>query len=154
MFREMRKKERQIDIEEAAGILKNCEYGVLSTVSDNGYAYGVPLSYVYMDNNIYFHCAVEGHKLDNIRLNNKVSFCVVGYTELLPAKFSTKYESVIVFGRASEVNDDEKYNALCAIAEKYSNQYMEEAKAYAAKDGGKTKVIKITIGHIAGKARR
>jgi uncharacterized protein len=35
-------------------------------------------------------------------------FCVVGRTQILPDEFSTKYESVIVFGRAIEVSDDEK----------------------------------------------
>ena len=35
---------------------------------EDGYAYGVPLNYVYVDNSIYFHCAKEGHKLDNIKI--------------------------------------------------------------------------------------
>ncbi len=49
---------------------------------------------------IYFHCAPEGHKLENLSGNNKVSFCVVGKTQVLPDKFATNYESVIVFGTA------------------------------------------------------
>ncbi|HQI17206.1 MAG TPA: pyridoxamine 5'-phosphate oxidase family protein, partial [Bacillota bacterium] len=115
MFREMRRQDRKTDNEKAAAILAAGEYGILSTVGDNGYAYGVPLSYAYSNGKIYFHCALEGHKLDNIRYNNKVSFCVVGATEVLPESFSTKYESVIVFGKASEADDDEKQEAHVAI---------------------------------------
>lgn len=154
MFREMRKKDRQIENAEAINILKNCEYGILSTIDENGYPYGVPLSYAYVDNAIYFHCALEGKKLDNIKDNNKVSFTVVGEVEALPSKFSTKYESVIVFGRAFEVFEEEKYKALVAILNKYSKEYLEQGKAYIKNDISKTKVIKISVDHFTGKARR
>ncbi|MDK2829867.1 MAG: uncharacterized protein PWP67_2693 [Clostridium butyricum] len=112
MFKEMRRKDRQLDIKEVIEILEKCNYGILSTVGENGYAYGVPISYIYKNNSIYFHCATEGQKLDNLKNNNKVSFCVVGQTCILPDKFSTKYESVIIFGRANEVFEDEKNMAL------------------------------------------
>lgn len=62
MFKQMRRKEREIENIEAEEILKNGEYGVLSTVGENGYSYGVPLSYVYLNNSINFHCALEGQK--------------------------------------------------------------------------------------------
>lgn len=74
MFKEMRRKECSIQNEQAIKLLEDCKYGVLSTVGENGYAYGVPLNYVYHKGNIYFHCAGEGNKLDNIMFNNKVSF--------------------------------------------------------------------------------
>ena len=154
MFREMRRKDRSIDNQQAVQLLEKGQYGVLSTVGENGYAYGVPLSYVYHRGNIYFHCAVEGNKLDNIRFNNKVSFCVVGDTEPLPDKFSYRYESVIVFGHAEEVYDKEKEDALVAIIQKYSAEYMEKGMEYIRKDGNKTKVIKINIEHLTGNARK
>ncbi|WP_460294043.1 pyridoxamine 5'-phosphate oxidase family protein [Clostridium tertium] len=108
MFKEIRRKYRKVEPSEAIDILKKCEYGILSTVDENGYPYGVTLSYVYANDSIYFHSAVEGHKLENIKNNDKVSFCVVGQTDVLPDKFSTKYESVVIFGRAKEVFEDEK----------------------------------------------
>jgi nitroimidazol reductase NimA-like FMN-containing flavoprotein (pyridoxamine 5'-phosphate oxidase superfamily) len=74
MFREMRRKDRSISSEQAIQLLKNGQYGVLSTIGENGYTYGVPLNYVYHEGNIYFHCAVEGSKIDNIMFNNKVFF--------------------------------------------------------------------------------
>ncbi|MEQ8197892.1 MAG: pyridoxamine 5'-phosphate oxidase family protein, partial [Clostridiaceae bacterium] len=91
---------------------------------------------------------------DNILINNKVSFCVVGRTCNMPDKFSTKYESVIVFGRAAEVFDDEKNTALLELLNKYSPEYIEKGKEYIKNAGNLTKVIKISIEHMSGKARR
>jgi nitroimidazol reductase NimA-like FMN-containing flavoprotein (pyridoxamine 5'-phosphate oxidase superfamily) len=154
MFKEMRRKDRNLETIEVAEILKKCNYGVLSTVGENGYAYGVPISYVYINDSIYVHSALEGNKLDNIKFNNNVSFCCIGDTMLLPDKFGTKYESVIAFGKAVEVSDTEKNEALLAFLDKYSSQYIEKGKEYIKNASEKTKVIKISIKHITGKARR
>lgn len=154
MFKPMRKKDRGLDDEQAARLLEKGRYGVLSTAGENGYAYGIPLNYAYHNEGVYFHCALEGSKLDNIRYNNRVSFCVVGDTEPLPDRFSYRYESVIVFGRAEEVFDGEKEEALAALIQKYSGEFMEKGLQYIKRDGGKTKVFKIGIEHMTGKARK
>ncbi|ABR50369.1 pyridoxamine 5'-phosphate oxidase-related, FMN-binding [Alkaliphilus metalliredigens QYMF] len=154
MFRELRRKDREIKNNEVIQIIENSDYGILSTVSQNEYPYGVPVSFVFINNSIYFHCATEGHKLDNILNNNKVSFCVVGETCILPDKFSTKYESVILLGIANEVFDDEKNTALLEILKKYSPDYIEKGKEYIKNASKATKVIKISIEHISGKVRR
>lgn len=154
MFKEMRRKDRELETSEAIELLKKCEYGTLSTVGENGYPYGVPVSYVFINNSIYFHCAMIGYKLDNIINNNKVSFSVVGATNILAEKFSTEYESVIIFGTAKEIFEDEKNTALLELINKYSPEYVESGKAYIANASMKTKVIKIDIEHMTGKARR
>lgn len=152
MFREMRRIDKSMGNEAALELLHKGEHGVLSTIGSDGYPYGVPISYACKDDVIYFHCATEGHKLDNIAGSSKVSFCVVGDTKVIPEKFSTKYESVIVFGNASIVtNDDEKKSALLAIVKKYSPDYTESGRKYISNDFGKTKVIKMNIEHITGK---
>ncbi|WP_143317752.1 pyridoxamine 5'-phosphate oxidase family protein [Clostridium sp. HBUAS56017] len=154
MFREMRRKDRELKNDEIIEVLKNTSYGILSTISENGYPYGVPISYVFFNDSIYFHCATKGHKLDNILNNDKVSFCVVDSIYVLPEEFSTKYESIVVFGKAIEVLDDEKNMALLETLNKYSPDFIEQGKEYIIKAGKATKVIKITIDHISGKARR
>lgn len=153
MFKTMRRQDRQVSGAEVAVILEKCEYGVLSTVNQNGYAYGVPVSYVYKDDSIYFHCANEGVKLDNIKMNNKVSFCVVGDKQSIPEKFTTAYESVIVFGQATIIQGQEKNDALVALIEKYAPDHMEKGKEYIQKSNAKTTVVKIVIEHITGKVR-
>lgn len=142
-----------MDEAEASKLLESGEYGILSTVGADGYAYGIPLSYVFMNNAIYFHGTFKGHKYDNIENNNRVSFCVVGETEILPSEFSVNYQSVIVFGIMVEVQGEEKSDALLGFVEKYSMQYREEGKQYLESDGKITKVMKINIEYISGKVR-
>ncbi|MBI4765132.1 MAG: pyridoxamine 5'-phosphate oxidase family protein [Deltaproteobacteria bacterium] len=154
MLRSVRRKDRELDLEAATRLLTEGEYGFLATVGMDGQAYGVPLNYVFKDNSLYFHCALEGHKLDNIKVHNKVSFCVVGRTKVLPDKFSTEYESAMAFGTASIVQGDERYSALLSILEKYSPDFMEEGKKAIARYDDKTTIIKVGINHITGKARK
>ena len=150
-MREMRRKDKAIGTDEAINLLAGCEYGVLSTVDSDGQPYGVPLNYAYKDNCIYFHCALKGHKIDNIDENPKVSFCAVGNTKVLPSEFSTNYVSAVAFGVASEVQGAERYNALVLILEKFSPDFMEEGNKYIEKLDKVTTVIKIEIQHISGK---
>ncbi len=154
MERKMRRADRAISESEAKGILQAGEYGVLSTVSVDGQPYGVPVSYSYVGDVIYFHCALEGHKLDNLSSNNKVSFCVVGKTQVLPDKFATNYESVIVFGKAFEITDDEKQTGLVEILKKYSPGFVDKGLRYIEGDGPKARVYKIIIESMSGKSRK
>ncbi len=96
---------------------------------------------------------MEGHKLDNLLANSRVSFCVVGRTNVLPAEFSTEFESVIATGKASVVQGDERYQALIDLLEKYSAEFLDEGRAYIEKLDSRTKVIKIDIHSMTGKAK-
>lgn len=155
MFKEMRRQDRKLDAAETEEILKNTTFGVLSTVGRDNRPYGTPLNYVYMHDRIYFHCASEGQKLENIRSNRSVSFCVVGEAVPLGDQFAMKYRSAIVFGDACEVDGDEKLEALLALVAKYSpDEYHEKGREYAVKAFDKTAVIRIDIENITGKARK
>ncbi|MHB8789098.1 MAG: pyridoxamine 5'-phosphate oxidase family protein [Desulfobulbaceae bacterium] len=138
---------------ETLSILERGEYGILSTVSSNNEPYGVPLNYCLINECIYFHCAVEGRKLSNINKNSKVSFCVVGKTEILPDKFGTNYESCIVQGSVSESFGGEKQLALEGLLHKYSKNFISEGLKYIEKLNAKTRVFKISVESISGKAR-
>ncbi|MBC8018939.1 MAG: pyridoxamine 5'-phosphate oxidase family protein [Verrucomicrobia bacterium] len=153
-MKSIRRSDREITFQDARDILDNAEYGILSTVGIDGQPYGVPLSYVYKNDSIYFHCALSGHKLDNIKHSAKVSFCVVGNTKVLPDKFATEYESALVFGVASEVKETERHNALLWLLEKYCPDFIEEGKIYIEQKDKVTKVFKVEINNISGKARR
>jgi len=153
-MRALRRKDRAITEDEALALLNVAEYGVLSTVTENGRAYGVPLNYCVIDDCIYFHCAVEGQKIDNIRHNKSVSFCAIGNTELLPDKFGTLYESVIASGVIEEVFESDKQLALEGLLHKYSAEFIDEGLKYIEGLREKTKVFKITINNVTGKARK
>ena len=77
MKREIRKANRAIGENEILEMLESAEYGVLSTISTDNTAYGTPLNFVHKDGAIYFHCAKEGHKIDNISSNSSGCFTIV-----------------------------------------------------------------------------
>lgn len=158
MFQEMRRQDRGLDRAETEKILANGMFGVLSMNGENDYAYGVPFSYVYLQNRIYLHCAPEGKKLQHIRRDNRVSFCVVVEAEPLPDKFSMKYQSAMVFGKIYEVvNDEEKFQGLVALVEKYyrgDEAHIARGKEKAASSLEKTAVLRIDVDHLTGKVRK
>ncbi len=153
MNKEMRRKDREItDIHECKSILKNNNLGFLSTTGIDNTPYVVPLNYFYDGESIYFHSATEGHKVDNIKNNPMVCFCVVGNHEIILDKFTTTYESVIVFGKAEIVTDlQEKIQILNGMM-KYLGREVDVTKHYKMnfiKD--KTEIVKIKIDRITGK---
>lgn len=152
-FEEMRRKDRLLTAEEAEAVLIKAEYGILSTVCEDGYPYSVPISYAYADGKLYFHHSVETSLLnDNIARSSKVCFTVVGATEVLPSKFSTVYESVIAFGTIRECED--KIGGLMKLVDKYSPDFQEEGRTYAENAHGQVHVYEMTIDHMTGKARK
>ena len=156
MFREMRRKDRALAESQVWEVLEKGEYGILASCGADGFPYAVPYSYAVLDGKIYIHCtAEEGHCKDNLRYAPQVCFTVVGETEVLPARFSTRYESVVVFGTAKEILDPAQKNAaLMALVEKYSPEYRKEGREYAMSAEPVTSVIEITPLHMTGKARR
>lgn len=153
MFKEMRRKDKELKVDGINEVLLKGKFGVLSTISPNGYPYGVPLNYVYKNGLIYFHCAKSGLKTDSIMKNNKVSFCVSEDIQIIPDKFSTKYKSVILYGTAAESEGEEKKEGLMALIEKYSPDFLEEGKNYIDRAISTVSVYKIEINHITGKAQ-
>ncbi|MBC7197486.1 MAG: pyridoxamine 5'-phosphate oxidase family protein [Deferribacterales bacterium] len=149
----MRRVDRKVGTDEALKFLSDGEYGVLSLCCENN-PYGIPLNYCVIENNIYFHCAVEGKKIEYIAKNPNASFCVVKSAKILPDKFATFYESVIVFGKINEVCGAEKKGALVGLIKKYSSEYIESGVEYIERLIDVTKVFRLSIEDISGKARR
>jgi len=147
----MRRADKEKGPDDITRILKEGEYGVLSTLGENGYPYCTPLNYTYINGNIYFHSATAGQKLDNIIYNEKVCFCVVGKTEVIPEDFTTKYESIIAFGKASIIEGEEKKDVFISLVNKYSKDFMKEGLEYIDRAIKNTIVIKITVDSISGK---
>lgn len=158
MFREVRRQNRILeDQSRISELLNTSEYGFLSLgTSENGYGYGIPISYAYdgETNSLYFHCAPEGEKLDMLKVNNKVSFCVVGVTKPIAEQFTTLYESVIAYGKADiNLPDEEKRKALRLLVIKYSKGFEELGEKYMDKSWQRTTTFKIEIEHITAKAK-
>lgn len=154
MFREMRRFKQQLLDEESIHILDNNTSGVLSVIGDDGYPYGVPLSYAYDKGILYFHSAVNGHKIDAIRNNAKVSFCVIDRDDVHPSEFTTYYRSVIAFGKARIIDvNEEKQEALDLLSDKYSKGDGDKEKEIA--NGiNRLVIIEVRIEHLSGKCAK
>lgn len=153
MFREMRRKRQALSLEENIQILNHGTSGVLAVSGDDDYPYAVPLSYVYHDNKIFFHCAKTGHKLDSILRNKKVSFCVIDQDEIIQDKYTSYFCSVIAFGKARILEDDsEKRKAIEILTARYSPD-MEKSHQMQAidKEYNILCMIELTIDHMSGK---
>lgn len=149
----MRRKEREQTEAFARRIIADAEYAVLSTVDEKAVPYAVAISPVLDGEYIYFHCATEGKKLDNIRRNPQICLTAVGRTNLVPEQFTTEYESAIVMGTAEIVSDEEKkLEALRLLCCKYTPEHLELAEETAKKAVGHTGIVRIRIEKITGKA--
>lgn len=153
MFREMRRKRQQLTESECVEILGRNTSGVLAVLGDGGYPYAVPLSYVYDNGALYFHCAKSGHKLDAIQACDKVSFCVIDQDLVVPKEYTTYFRSVIAFGRAHIVTqEDEIRTAIEKLAIKYYPDDSKENRASAIeKEYEAMCMVRIQIEHMSGK---
>jgi len=155
MFREIRRKDRALSEKEAWEILAAAEWGVLSTLGEDGWPYGVPVNHVVVEKQLYVHCAQTGHKLENLAFESKVSYCAVTRSEVSPAELSTNFESAVLFGRAALVKDEpEKRRALEALLARFAPQHPEAGAESMRKHFAHTAVLRITPERITGKARR
>jgi uncharacterized protein len=153
--RDLRRRDRALSEDQAREILARANYGVLATLGPDGWPYAVPLNHVLSGDVLYMHCAVEGHKLENIANEERVSFCAVADTRVLPAKLTTLYESAIVFGRASLVTDPmEKRLALELLAIRFCGALSPEAVEAIATSASQTAVVRIRLERLTGKAHR
>ena len=157
MFREMRRSKQILSQETAEKILREGEYGVLALSGDDDYPYAVPINYAFADGKIYFHSAKIGHKLDAIRRNDKVSFCVVDRHDVIAEEFTTYFTSAIAFGRIKLVEDDadpDKLRGLELLADKYSSTASAARREKELARLSAVVIPVMTIEHLTGKAAR
>lgn len=155
MFHEIRRKDRVLDEKDAMELLETGEYGFLSMVGTDGFGYGIPISFVKEGESLYFHCAPEGYKLECLRENPNVNFCVVGETRVVPNQFTTAYESVLVSGTIHlGLAEEERRHALRLLVKKYCSGFETVGEKYIDKSFHRTNVLRLDIGHISGKCKR
>lgn len=154
MFREMRRKKKEIGTNDAKELLKNCRRGVIAVNGDNGYPYAVPINYLYDadSNKIYFHGSRVGHKIDSIKACDKICFTVYGNETVRDEKWAPYLQSVVVFGRCHliENNSQQSEEMLKKLAMKYypNEQTVEEE---TKRSGKAVQMFEIEIEHISGK---
>lgn len=151
-MREMRRFKQALTPEECAAVLDRGTSGVLAVIGDGGHPYAVPLSYVRLDGKLYFHFAMAGHKLDAIRADSRVSFCVIDQDRVVPEKYTSYFRSVIVFGTARVVDDPaEKRRSIDALCAKYRPGFEAERAAEIDGSWDHFLMVELTPDHITGK---
>ena len=153
MFREMRRKKQKLSKEECERILYDGTSGVLALHGDDGYPYTVPISYVYDGEELWFHSAKSGHKIDAVLKNDKASFCVIDQDQIVPEEYTTYFRSVIAFGRIHIAEDDtEKRSAIEKLALKYSPDDTDENREKAIeREWNPLCILEMEIEHLSGK---
>ncbi len=129
-FRPMRRSRQQLPHEECFRILKEATSGVLALLGDGDYPYAVPLSHACDGGRIYFHSALEGHKVELLKEGGKASFEMDTRHELeydeSRGYCAYYFESVMGKGTIHILGDEEKFSAL----EKLMDHYHPGMKAY------------------------
>ena len=150
-FRPLRRIKQTASQEECIALLESAPRGVLAVHGENGYPYGLPVNFVYLDGRIYFHCAKEGHKLDAIRANDKVSFTILSEPVRNDGEWWYCFTSVIVFGRISDINEPEKADmVLRALGSKYFPEGYD-METDIVRNGPHALILELTIDHVSGK---
>ena len=130
--------------------------GSLATLNEDGSPYVTPVHFVYNDGTVYLHGLPKGRKLDNIKSDPRVSMTVFEMDSLLldpdekPCDTNTKYESIILSGKAILVDDLEgKSKILGKIVKKYTPQLADRELPENMVRG--TAVIRIDVDDMTGK---
>lgn len=153
MFRAVRKKKNEIDMEECKKLLHVARRGVFAVHGDNNYPYAIPVNYLYDEERqkIYFHGSRTGHKVDAIRICDKVCFTVFGNETVKEESWAPFLQSVVIFGRCRLIEDrSEAMELLKKFAMKfYPNESMVDEEI--AQTGKATQMYEINIEHLSGK---
>lgn len=173
----MRRKDREMDVDFAYSIIDNSQFATIAMLNEDNNPYCIPISPARQGDKIYIHSAYQGSKIENIKRNPKISMSFVGdvkpaspitkeecdkvtnkpkeHGELISTKFTTEYESAVVFGSANIVEDkDEKILGLRLICEKYLPYSMSCFDTAIDVSLDRTCVIRIDIDEITGKRKK
>jgi len=152
----MRRNDREItDPTVILDLLARCHIGRLATIGHDGFPRIKPVNFVHHHEVIYFHTALEGEKIDDIRRDNRVCFevdqpiahvmsgkkaCSAGYL----------YRSVIIKGRATMVDDEtKKTKALDLLMQKHEG--TDKKYEYSKASMSETGIVRIDIEQMTGK---
>lgn len=153
MFRELRRKNKQISKEECVTLLKRETRGVLSVIGDGDYPYGMPMNHFYNENDgkIYFHSGRAGHREDALRRNNKASFCLFEQGVRKAGDWALTVRSVVVFGKIEIIDDPA---TVADITERLCHKFTDDEayiKAEIAQHAHNTVLLCLAPEHICGK---
>ncbi|NLJ95180.1 MAG: pyridoxamine 5'-phosphate oxidase family protein [Clostridiaceae bacterium] len=172
----MRRSDREMPHDFALYVIDKSAYASLAVMGET-YPYSIPLSIVRIDNQLYFHSATEGKKVELFSKEPKVCLSFVGdvkvpsvydeeelaqikvdpkqWSQLARNVFTTEFESAIVFGKIREVTESKEIRlALRAIVKKYTPEHMNLADQGIKAGIERVKVYAVSMDHVTAKRKR
>jgi nitroimidazol reductase NimA-like FMN-containing flavoprotein (pyridoxamine 5'-phosphate oxidase superfamily) len=144
-------------------VLNNAEYGTLA-ICDNNKPYSLPINFVELNNEIYFHGSKKGRKIDILKNNQFASFSVVESYSMIQSYFSSNdelacpatqfFKSIIIDGEIKFVeNYDEKVKVLSELMKKLQKEgkYKPLSEEVYQKTINATKIYKLIPNEIKAK---
>jgi nitroimidazol reductase NimA-like FMN-containing flavoprotein (pyridoxamine 5'-phosphate oxidase superfamily) len=148
----MRRSDREItdktSLEEIISRSKVCKLAMC----EGDIPYIVPMCFGFRNHTLYLHSAPKGKKIEILKKNPNVCFEFEIFTQIIQSakacKWGMKYRSVIGFGTAGFITDDDlKRDAFDVIM----NQYSDETFSYEEASLKSAIIIKVEIRSMTGK---
>jgi nitroimidazol reductase NimA-like FMN-containing flavoprotein (pyridoxamine 5'-phosphate oxidase superfamily) len=122
-----------------------------------GQPYVIPTLHARVDDRLYLHGSSASRMLRHAASGAPVCATVTLFDGLVLARsvfnHSVNYRSVVVFGTATAVDDDEKPVALHALAEQLAPGRWEEARQPNAKELKATSILSLPLHEASAKVR-
>lgn len=153
----MRRSDREIkDRQEIIRVMQECDVCRLAW-NEGEVPYIVPLNFGLQEENgqvfLYFHSAMEGHKLALIARGGPAAFEMdrghTLMTDEASGNCTMAYESVIGWGRVEMVPDEQKYEALCVLMRHYRGEGFPFNQGVIPR----TAVYRLAVEEMTGKRR-
>lgn len=154
-FRDMRRHDKAFDVDTALSMMRHVPYSIVTFgEGDNGYPYALPVNVAYFDGSLWFHGATEGLKHEALSNDNRVCVTTVFDAAILPDKLSTEYTSLMVYGRAYTVLDEEYEDACRKFGMYFAPDFKADVDRATLQYRASTRLIKIEIEHMTAKRNR
>jgi hypothetical protein len=140
---------------ELDGIIAKCQYCCLAMTDAEGHPYVLPMNFGFDGEYVYFHGSRTGKKVDALKKNPEV--CINFSTdhdlryvnEEVACSWSMRYRSVLVYGKAEFIEDDEeKIRCLNVIMKQYSDKNFE----YSGPAVRDVMVVRVRVERMEGRA--
>ena len=148
----MRRKDKEItDKKKILDIISRAQVCYLG-MSKGNMPYVIPINFGYYEDTIYFHCALEGEKIDVLQENPHV--CMVFNVDnklinnIVQDDWTMHFKSVIAYGKIEFIMDiAERQNAINIMFHHYGGKDYPLPEPVLAK----TMFIKVKIERMTGK---
>jgi uncharacterized protein len=117
----------------------------------------IPMSYGRRDNYLYLHGASTSRIMNLLAVDDSVCVSVTHVDGIVVARSmfdtSINYRSVVLFGKAHVVVDEEKTDALWHISEHILPGRWQEVRPHSVTELKATTILKVEIEHASAKIR-